>query len=82
MAEIWSVYRDPTERDDWIDDLKYIALTGDDEVWLSLSGEMRARTAWFSSPGLRDAADQRLDTLRLVGGADLRVGRHVRSMAN
>lgn len=77
-AENWSALRDPEERDDWLDDLKYIPLSGDGDVWLSLSGEMRARTAWFSSPGLRDAPDQRLDTLRLTGGADLRIGRHVR----
>lgn len=77
-AENWAALRDPAERDDWLDDLKYFPLTGDGDVWLSLSGEMRARTAWFSSPGLRDAPDQRLDTLRLVGGADLRIGDHVR----
>lgn len=77
-AEDWSALRDPEARDDWLDDLKYIPLTEAGEVWLSLSGELRARTAWFSSPGLRDAPDQRLDTLRLVGGADLRIGRHLR----
>ena len=77
-AETWSALRDPTDRDGPFDDLKYIPLSSDGAAWLSLSGEMRARTSWFTSPGLRDAPDQRLDTLRLVGGADLRLGRHVR----
>lgn len=77
-AENWSAYRDPAKRTDALDALKYIPLSDDGSVWLSLSGEMRARTAWFSSPGLRDTPDQRLDTLRLVGGADLHIGSHLR----
>jgi hypothetical protein len=77
-AEDWSALRDPERRKDIWDRLKYIPLTSDGDVWLSLSGEMRARTALTTSPGLLDRPDQRLDTLRLVGGADLRVGRHLR----
>lgn len=78
-AENWSSLRDPDRRKDVLDALKYIPLSDDGEVWLSLSGEMRARTALTTSPGLRDAPDQRLDTLRLVGSADLRVGPHFRA---
>lgn len=78
-AEDWSAYADPARRKDALDRLKYIPLSQDGSVWLSLSGEMRARTALTTSPGLLDRADQRLDTLRLVGGADLHLGRHVRA---
>lgn len=78
-AEDWSGLLDPAKRKDFLDRLKYIPLSEDGEVWLSLSGEMRARTALTTSPGLRDGADQRLDTLRFVGGADLRVGPHIRA---
>ncbi|MCG2664563.1 alginate export family protein [Brevundimonas sp.] len=77
-AEDWSALRDPERRKDVFDRLKYTPLSQDGEVWLSLSGEMRLRTALTTSPGLREGADLRLDTLRLVGGADLHIGRHLR----
>ena len=77
-AEDWSALRDRERRKDVFDRLKYIPLSQDGEVWLSLSGETRLRTALTTSPGLREGADQRLDTLRLVGGADLHIGPHLR----
>lgn len=77
-AENWSALRDPSRRDHPLENLKYIPLSADGEIWLSLSGEMRVRTDYTTSPGLEDAADERLDTLRLMGGADLRIGKHVR----
>lgn len=77
-AEDWSAYRDRDKRDDPLDRLKYIPLSSDGEIWLSLSGEMRVRSDYTTSPDLLDGSDERLDTLRLTGGADLRLGRHFR----
>lgn len=75
-AEDWSKYKDPAKRDDFLDSLKYIPIT--DDVYLTLSGEARARVNFTSNPGLVETDAQRLDILRLVAGADLHLGEHVR----
>lgn len=77
-AEDGSSFRDSSGRDDSLDRLKYLPLTPGGDIWLSLSGEMRVRMDYTTSPDLTDGPDERLDTLRLVGGADLRVGPHLR----
>jgi hypothetical protein len=76
-AEDWSIYRDPKKRDDIIDQLKYIPISGDN-VYLTLSGELRLRVNQTTNPNLRDREAQRQDINRIVGGADLHLGEHVR----
>ncbi|MES3153904.1 alginate export family protein [Sphingomonas faeni] len=77
-AEDWSKLRDPTKRKDIVDQLKFISLAGDGDVYLTLSGEARLRVNETTNPNLRDAEAQRQDILRLFGGADLHVGEHLR----
>ncbi len=77
-AEDWSKLRDPKKRKDIVDQLKFISLAGDGDVYLTLSGEARLRVNQTTNPNLRDAEAQRQDILRLFGGADLHVGKHVR----
>lgn len=77
-AEDWQVYRDPAKRDDFLDRLKYLPLNDDGDIYLTLSGEARLRMNLTSNPQLADAPEQRQDILRLVGGADLHVGEHLR----
>lgn len=76
-AEDWTKFRDPKKRDDILDRLKYIPIGGDD-VYLTLSGEFRARVNLTTNPNLRDREAQRQDIFRVVGGADLHLGEHVR----
>ncbi|MFS0772509.1 alginate export family protein [Sphingomonas sp. 1P08PE] len=77
-AEDWTRYRDPAKRDDVVDRLKYIPIAADGDVYLSLSGELRLRVNMTSNPNLREAEAQRQDINRIVGGADLHLGKHVR----
>lgn len=75
-AEDWTSLADPEKRDDPIDHLKHIAIT--DDVYIALSGELRLRTNYTSNPGLVKGEHQREDQLRIVGGADLHIGKHLR----
>lgn len=77
-AEDWRHYRDDGLRDDPIDRLKYLPLADDGRVALTLSGELRVRMNLTTNPGLRESAAQRQDIHRIVAGADLRIGPHVR----
>ncbi len=77
-AEDWSRYRDPAKRDDIIDRLKFISIAGDGDVYLTLSGELRLRVNATTNPNLREAEAQRQDINRIVGGADLHLGKHIR----
>jgi hypothetical protein len=77
-AEDWTKYKDPAKRDDFLDSLKYISISDKDNVYLTLSGEVRARVNFTSNQGLVETDAQRLDILRLVAGADLHLGDHVR----
>ncbi len=77
-AEDWSKLRDPKKRKDFVDQLKFIPIARDGEVYLTLSGEARLRVNQTTNPNLREAEAQRQDILRLFGGADLHVGEHVR----
>ena len=51
-AEDWRSYKDPAKRDDVFDRLKYLPLAGDGAVYLTLSGEVRARFNHLTNPGL------------------------------
>lgn len=77
-AEDWQSYRDPTKRDDVLDRLKYIPLDTNGDIYLTLSGEARLRMNLTSNPQLVEGPEQRQDILRLVGGADLHIGEHLR----
>lgn len=77
-AEDWRNMRDPSKRDDFLDRLKYISI-GSDSVYLTLSGELRARVNYFSNPQGRDAEYQRQDSYRVFLGADLHLGKHFRA---
>ncbi len=75
-AENWTDLSDPARRSSPIDGLKHIALS--DDVYVSFSGEVRARMNFTSNPGLKEGEHQRQDILRVVGGADVHVGSHLR----
>ena len=77
-AEDWRVMGDPAERDDPLDRLKFLPLTSDGSVYLSLSGELRYRVQATTNPDLRDRQAQRQERLRVLAGADLHLGEHVR----
>ena len=80
-AEDWRGMRDPAKRDDVLDRLKFLPLDGDGDVYLTLSGELRLRVNHTTNPNLREVRAQRQDINRIVGGADLHVGPHVRAFA-
>ncbi|MDP1028481.1 alginate export family protein [Sphingomonas sp. KR1UV-12] len=80
-AEDWSSYRDPAKRDDVLDRLKYLPIAGDGDVYLTLSGELRLRVNHTTNPNLRELRAQRQDINRIVAGADLHVGPHLRAFA-
>lgn len=77
-AEDWSAYRDPANRDDPLDRLKYLPLNRAGDVYLTLSGELRLRINHTTNPNLREVEAQRQDINRIVAGADLHIGPHVR----
>lgn len=75
-VENWTELADPERCDDPLDRLKHIALS--DDVYLSMSGEIRLRSNFTSNPGLKKGEHQRQDIVRVVAGADLHVGEHLR----
>ena len=77
-VEDWRRYRDPKKRDDILDRLKFIPLDGTGDIYLTLSGELRFRVNETTNPNLRAGEAQRQDITRIVGGADLHLGSHVR----
>lgn len=77
-AEDWRAMRDPARRDDPLDRLKYLPLTQEGDVYLTLSGEFRYRVQETTNPDLRDRAAQRQERTRIFAGADLHLGEHVR----
>ena len=77
-AEDWTRYRNPAKRDDPLDRLKFIPFDANGNIYLTLSGELRFRVNQTTNPNLRDAEAQRQDITRIVGGADLHLGNHVR----
>lgn len=77
-AEDWRALCDPARRDDPIDRLKCIGLDRDGDVYLTLSGEVRLRVNHTTNPNLREARAQRQDIRRIVAGADLHIGPHLR----
>ncbi|MES2339132.1 MAG: alginate export family protein [Pseudomonadota bacterium] len=78
-AEDWRRMRDPKNRDDILDRLKFLPIDGDGDVYVTLSGEARLRVNHTTNPNLRNARAQRQDINRLVAGADVHVGPHLRA---
>lgn len=78
-AEDWTSMRDAKKRDDLLDRLKYLPLDEDGDIYLTLSGELRLRVNETTNPNLREADAQRQDITRIVAGADLHVGEHLRA---
>lgn len=76
--EDWSFLRDPAKRRDIFDPVKFIPLTGTDDVYLTLSGMSRLRYETFGNRGLRDVRQQDNLLLRTFVGADLHLGQSVR----
>ncbi|AHI26618.1 hypothetical protein BGC31_08065 [Komagataeibacter xylinus] len=79
-AEDWSSLRGKKKGGDPFDVLKYIPLTRGGSVWISFSGESRARN-WFENRpvlGAAHVADSGRFTVRNLYGADLHLGAHVR----
>lgn len=77
-AEDWSRMRNPANRTDFIDRLKFLPLAGDD-VYVTLSGELRLRSNLTTNPDLKDVEAQRQDINRINLGADLHVGKFFRA---
>lgn len=78
-AEDWTSEADPAKRDDPLDRLKFLPLDDDGDVYLTLSGELRLRVNETTNPNLREAEAQRQDISRIVAGADLHIGSHLRA---
>jgi hypothetical protein len=79
-AEDWRALRDPKNHVDPFDALKFIPLTDDKTVYLTLSGETRIRN-WFETRpfmGQQAPDDSGRFTVRNIYGADLHVGDHFR----
>jgi hypothetical protein len=77
-AEDWRALCDPAKRDDPVDALKCVKLDADGDLYVTLSGEARLRVNHTTNPGLRDRRAQRQDIRRLVAGADVHLGEHLR----
>jgi hypothetical protein len=77
-AEDWRGYRDPAKRDDPLDRLKFLPLDPEGNVYLTLNGELRLRMNHTGNLSLRNAGSQRQDINRIMGGADLHIGEHLR----
>ncbi|GBQ98333.1 alginate export family protein [Asaia lannensis] len=78
-AEDWRKMRDPKNRRDFLDRLKFVPLTPSQSVYLTFSGEMRLRLNQTSNPNLKKGPLQRQDIMRLVSGADLHITRYFRA---
>lgn len=78
-AEDWSALRDPAKRDDPLDRLKFLPIDADGDVYITLSGEARLRVNHTTNPNLRESRAQRQDISRLVLGADVHIGPHLRA---
>ena len=77
-GEDWSAMRDAGSRKSPIDRLKFLPLDSAGDIYATLSGEVRVRVNETTNPNLVNAEGMRQDFLRLVGGADLHLGKHFR----
>ncbi len=78
--EDWSFLQDPAHRSDPFDPIKYIPLSDDGDIWLSLGGQVRYRYEFWDDNNF-DAGpqdDDGLHLLRLLAHADLHIGPNLR----
>ncbi len=79
--EDWSYLRNPALGDDIFDPLKFIPLTADKSIYLTLSADERLKN-WFENRpflGQQKPADSGRFTVRGIYGADLHLGDYVRA---
>ena len=76
--EDWSVLRDVdrSKTDDFWDRVKFIPLTQDQSVWLSIGGQVRERVDYFNQFQFGDSAPKRSDAY-LVSRIRLNTDLHV-----
>jgi alginate export protein len=84
--EDWSVLRgvDRSKTDDFWDRVKFIALTEDQNVWLTLAGQVRERLEYFNEFEFGASAPEQSDVYLLSRfrlSADLHVSRYFRIFA-
>lgn len=79
-AEDWSNLRDPKNRIDIMDPLKYIPLNGTGSIYLTLSGNFRHHGMYDQKAffGTMKQSPAYRSTLRWTAGADLHLGEHLR----
>jgi len=76
----WSVLagHDTKTTGDWFDRIKYIPLSDDGEIWLSLGGQLRIRLESWENFGFGGANDDEFTLYRALVHADLHLGPNVR----
>ncbi|ARW49163.1 MULTISPECIES: alginate export family protein [Acetobacter] len=85
-AEDWSdlaTMSPAKRRADWFNRLKYIPLTDNGDIWLSINGEERLRYIFENQPMMGTAGKTNANRvlLRNQYGADLHIGEHIRAYA-
>ena len=75
--EDWSLLRDPSQRTDYLDPIKYIPLGHRENWYLTLGGEARPYYEWFRNEDWGDAPEDRNGFLlqRYMFHADLHLGK-------
>ncbi|WP_076072888.1 alginate export family protein [Sphingomonas montana] len=77
-AEDWRGNKDPKKRKDIFDELKYVEIAQDGDVYATFSGELRLRLNLTTNPNLLKGQAQRQEINRVVGGVDLHLGPNLR----
>ncbi|GAB4223458.1 MAG: alginate export family protein [Gammaproteobacteria bacterium] len=79
--EDWSVLRDATPEQlnsDFWNRIKYIPLNQEQDIWLSLGGELRDRFEWWNHFNFVGSNNDEFNLYRVLAHADLHVGEHLR----
>ena len=77
-AEDWSYLQNPKMRRDVFDPLKFIPLNADKSIYLTLSDQERVGVLHVSNPTLKAGPDENVFLTRVLVGADLHLGPHLR----
>ena len=77
-AEDWSYLRNRDLRRDLFDPFKFIPLNADGSVYLTLSNQERLGLLHVSNPTLKAGPDENVFLTRILVGADLHLGPHLR----
>ena len=80
--EDWSAISEssPSDKSDFFDPMKYVALSESGSVWASFGGHYRVRNETWNNFGLSDTAgrDDNFTNTRLFMHADIHLGKYVR----